>query len=97
MFPLGKASAQGGAWPPKKNSSEEVGLAEKGLAPGVSSEDGVFRGFFVALISLEKQCSGLFRGFFVVLVLGKFYAYSPYPKNLLRLFLRNNLKFLRLF
>ena len=25
-----------------------------------------FRGFFVALISLEKQCLGLFRGFFVV-------------------------------
>ena len=26
---------------PKENSSEEVGLAEKGLAPGVSSEDWV--------------------------------------------------------
>ena len=26
---------------PKKNSSEEVGLAEKGLAPGVSSKDWV--------------------------------------------------------
>ena len=26
---------------------------------------GFFRGFFVALICLEKQCSGLFRGFFV--------------------------------
>ena len=39
-----------GSWrglAPKKNSSEEVGLAEKGLAPGVSSEE-FFRGFFVA-------------------------------------------------
>ena len=25
-----------------------------------------FRGFLVALVSLEKQCLGLFRGFFVV-------------------------------
>ena len=47
------------------------------------------RGFFVALISLEKQCLGLFRGFFVffhgffvALVLGKIYAYSPW-KSLL--------------
>ena len=48
-----------------------------------------FRGFFVALFCLEKQCSGLFRyffvvfswffrGFFVAPVLGKFYAYSPW-------------------
>ena len=48
----------------------------------------LFRGFFVALICLEKQCLGVFRGFFVVfswlfrgffvaLILGKFYAYSP--------------------
>ena len=43
-----------------------------------------FRGFFVALFCLEKQCSGLFRyffvvfswlfrGFFVAPVLGNFY------------------------
>ena len=84
---------------PKKNSSEECGLAEKDLVLEVSSEDWVecewsqlslarwggssvssltgyvllgglatvgFGGFFVALISLEKQCLGLFRGFFVV-------------------------------
>ena len=49
----------------------------------------LFRGFFVALVCLEKQCSGLFRYFFVVFswlfrgffmapVLGKFYAYSPW-------------------
>ena len=41
----------------------------------------LFRGFFVALICLEKQCLGVFRGFFVALILGKFYAYSPW-KNL---------------
>ena len=49
----------------------------------------LFRGFFVALFCLEKQCLGLFRGFFVVFswlfrgffvapVLGKIYAYSPW-------------------
>ena len=43
----------------------------------------LFRGFFVALFCLEKQCSGLFRGFFVAPVLGKFYAYSPW-NSLLR-------------
>ena len=37
-----------------------------------------FRGFFVALFCLEKQCSDLFRYFFVAPVLGKFYAYSPW-------------------
>ena len=44
----------------------------------------LFRGFFVALICLEKQCLGLFRGFpwlfrgfLAALILGKFYAYSP--------------------
>ena len=31
---------------PKKNPSEEVGLAEKGLAPGVSFEDWVLGGVF---------------------------------------------------
>ena len=47
----------------------------------------------MALICLEKQCLGVFRGFFVVfswlfrgffvaLILGKFYAYSPW-KSLL--------------
>ena len=40
------------------------------------------RYFFVALICLEKQCLGVFRGFSVALVLGKFYAYSPW-KSLL--------------
>ena len=50
----------------------------------------LFRGFFVALFCLEKQCSGLFRYFFVVLrgffvapVLGKFYAYSPWNSLLI--------------
>ena len=42
----------------------------------------LFRGFFVALFCLEKQCSGLFsllfRGFFVAPILGKFYEYSPW-------------------
>ena len=53
-----------------------------------------FRGFFVALFYLEKQCSGLFRyffvvfswffrGFFVAPVLGKFYAYSPWNSLLI--------------
>ena len=45
---------------------------------------GLFRGFFVALICLEKQCLGVFRGFFVALILGKFYAYSPW-KSLLNI------------
>ena len=51
----------------------------------------LFRGFFVALFCLEKQCSGLFvtfswffRVFFVAPVLGKFYAYSPW-NSLLKL------------
>ena len=54
----------------------------------------LFRGFFVALFCLEKQCLGLFRGFFVVFswlfrgffvapVLGKIYAYSPWNSLLL--------------
>ena len=42
-----------------------------------------FRGFFVALFCLEKQCSGLFRYFFVAPVLGKFYAYSPWNSLLI--------------
>ena len=57
-----------------------------------------FRGFFVALFCLEKQCSGLFRyffvvfswlfrGFFVAPVLGKFYAYSPWNSLLSLAFL----------
>ena len=61
----------------------------------------LFRGFFVALFCLEKQCSGLFlyffvvfswlfRGFFVAPVLGKFYAYSPW-NSLLRNQCINNL------
>ena len=69
----------------------------------------LFRGFFVALICLEKKtvfgrfswlfCGFFvaFRGFFVALILGKFYAYSPWnslltlgnpgrpnPQNILR-------------
>ena len=59
---LGRTPAHGGAWPQRRT---------------------------LALICLEKQCSGvfrgflvvfswLFRGFFVALILGKFYAYSPW-------------------
>ena len=48
------------------------------IAPAYPSiQLSFFRGFFVALICLEKQCLGLFRGFFVALILGKFHAYSP--------------------
>ena len=54
----------------------------------------LFRGFFVALFCLEKQCLGLFRGFFVVFswlfrgffvapVLGNIYAYSPWNSLLI--------------
>ena len=42
-----------------------------------------FRGFFVALFCLEKQCLGLFRGFFVVfswLFRGFFVAFSFWAK-----------------
>ena len=53
----------------------------------------------MALIRLEKQCLGVFRGFFVVfswlfrgffvaLILGKFYAYSPW-KSLLNAYIIN--------
>ena len=66
---------------PKKKSSEEGGLAGKDLVPWL------FRGFFVALFCLEKQCLGLFRGFFVALVLGKIYAYSPWNSLLILGFL----------
>ena len=43
----------------------------------------LFRGFFVALFCLEKQCLGLFRGFFVAPILGKIYAYSPWNSLLI--------------
>ena len=43
----------------------------------------LFRGFFVALICLEQQCLGVFRGFPVALILGKFYAYSPWKSLLI--------------
>ena len=34
----------------------------------------LFRGFFVALFCLEKQCLGLFRGFFVAFSWPPFWA-----------------------
>ena len=53
--------------------SEGSIASRKGYAPfrrlfvtcGVFTRYWLFRGFFVALFCLEKQCLGLFRGFFV--------------------------------
>ena len=72
--------------PPEDDESEDFSLLVAFLLVTVS---WLFRGFFVALFCLEKQCSGLFRyffvvfswlfrGFFVAPILGKFYAYSPW-------------------
>ena len=41
----------------------------------------LFRGFFVDVFRLEKQCLGLFCGFFVAP--GKIYAYSPWNSLLI--------------